>query len=473
MSDLYDGDQSPLRVAHRHLSENDWLYRICLIAAPIALIGAMITGTILVFWSASPPLPPAAVPIQPPKPASPPAAPPSSQAPSQPSPTIDLQALRDHATNDAAALDDLRARAFSGNAEAQFWLATLYDPTMPAVHFSKDATIAADWYEKSAALSYDWAENNLGSIYESGRGRPKDEAQAAIWYRKAADQGNSLAQLNLGGLYEFGRGVSKDLPEAAKWYRKAADAGLAGGEYDLGRFYENGLGGVPQDKTEAARWYEKAADQNNAIAQNELGRLYSAGEGVAVDQDKAFVLIRRSGAAGNPVGIYNLGVLYDNGWGTPRNPLAAYIWYSIAVRLTDTAHQSQAIAGRDKDSRELSRDDLASAQRAADNWQPGAHGRIGVGIQDLTPDQARAIGSTQTKGVIVTKIEDGSPAQQVGLEPQDVITAIDGQTFDNNAAFREALWLGVPGEVVRLWVEKNRQRGRLQDVRVQLVRVTQ
>jgi TPR repeat protein len=471
MSDLYDAGQSPLRVAHRHLSENDWLYRVCLIVAPMALVGAVTTGMILVFWSARPSLPPAAVPIQPREPASP-AAPAAPQPPSQPSQPVNLEALRDRATDDATAMDDLRSRAFSGNAEAQFWLATLYDPTMPAVKFSKDPTIAADWYEQSAAQSYDWAENNLGAAYEHGRGRTKDEAKAAIWYRKAADQGNSLAQYNLGWLYESGRGLPKDLAEAAKWYRKAADGGHAGGEYDLGRFYENGFGGLPQDKTEAARWYEKAADQNLPIAQNDLGRLYVAGEGVPLDQDKALVLIRRAGAAGNLVAISNLGLLYDKGWGTPRNPLAAYIWYSIAARLTDGAYQSKASEGRDRISRELSRDDLAAARRAADNWQPGAHGRIGVGIQDLTPDQARTIGSTQTKGVIVTKIENGSPAEQAGLELQDVITAIDGQTFDTNAAFREVLFLGVPGQTVILWVEKNRQRGRLQTVRVQLARVT-
>jgi hypothetical protein len=58
MSDLYDAGQSPVRVAHRHLSENDWLYRVCLIVAPMALVGAVTTGMILVFSSAPAPLPP-------------------------------------------------------------------------------------------------------------------------------------------------------------------------------------------------------------------------------------------------------------------------------------------------------------------------------------------------------------------------------------------------------------------------------
>jgi len=506
VSDLYDANQSPLRVAHRHLTENDWLYRICLIAAPIALVGAITTGTLSIFWSTPAPLPPAAVPVQPPT-APPPAAPPPP-APSEPSPTVDLSVLRDKAAKDTAALDDLRGRAFSGNAEAQFYLATLYDPMMPSVPFAKDGVTAANWYEKSANQSNPFAQLNLGWLYEHGEGRPKDEAMAAGWYRKAADLGNAQAQMNLGvlyetgrgvnkdeseaarwyrmaadqgaasaadqlaWLYETGRGVAKDMSEAVKWYRKAADAGLAVAQADLGRLYENGLG-VPKDKTEAARWYGKAADQDNPQGQNELGRLYLVGEGVPLDLDRALDLFRRAAAGGNPFGVFNVGLALDKGWGTPRNPLGAYIWYSIAARFSGAAEQSQAVAGRDRVAREISRDDLATAQRAADSWKPGIHGRIGVTIQDLTPEQAQTIGSAQAKGVIIVKVEDGGSAQRAGLGPQDVVTAVDGEPIANNAAFRELLWLGVPGQIINLWVEKSSQRGHLQNIRVQLQQATQ
>ena len=48
----------------------------------------------------------------------------------------------------------------------------------------------------------------LGSVYQTGNGVPKDEVEAVKWYRKAADQGNASAQANLGACYEEGRGVS-------------------------------------------------------------------------------------------------------------------------------------------------------------------------------------------------------------------------------------------------------------------------
>ena len=52
-----------------------------------------------------------------------------------------------------------------------------------------------------------------------------DEVEAARWYRKAADQGQKTAQFNLGLMYQSGRGVPKDEAEAIKWFNKAAEQG--------------------------------------------------------------------------------------------------------------------------------------------------------------------------------------------------------------------------------------------------------
>ena len=48
------------------------------------------------------------------------------------------------------------------------------------------------------------------------------------WYRKAAEQGYAAAQNELGGMYEQGRGgLAQDEAEAVRWYRKAAEQGDA------------------------------------------------------------------------------------------------------------------------------------------------------------------------------------------------------------------------------------------------------
>ena len=45
------------------------------------------------------------------------------------------------------------------------------------------------------------------------------------WFRKSAEQGYVHAQNNLGVMYEKGRGVTQDKTEAIKWYCKAAEQG--------------------------------------------------------------------------------------------------------------------------------------------------------------------------------------------------------------------------------------------------------
>jgi serine peptidase DegS len=59
-----------------------------------------------------------------------------------------------------------------------------------------------------------------------------------------------------------------------------------------------------------------------------------------------------------------------------------------------------------------------------------AHGRvvrgwIGIVPEDLTDEQARQVGLTQG-GVVIANLYVGSPGQQAGLQPGDVLLAIDG-----------------------------------------------
>lgn len=61
-----------------------------------------------------------------------------------------------------------------------------------------------------------------------------------------------------------------------------------------------------------------------------------------------------------------------------------------------------------------------------------AHGRVirgwlGVGTQTLTPDQARALGLPEPYGIILTTVQPGSPADQAGLRPNDVITHVNDE----------------------------------------------
>ncbi len=111
-------------------------------------------------------------------------------------------------------------------------------------------------------------------------------AQALELLRPLANQGIATAQNNLGWMYDVGKGVAQDYQEAVKWYRLAAEQGYAAAQNNLGFFYHVGKG-VTQDYQEAVKWYRLAAEQGYAAAQNNLGVMYVKGKGITQDHVRA------------------------------------------------------------------------------------------------------------------------------------------------------------------------------------------
>jgi TPR repeat protein len=62
---------------------------------------------------------------------------------------------------------------------------------------------------------------------------------------------------------------------------------------------------VAQNDSEAATWYRLAADQGNAQAQNNLGALYANGRGVPRDAVQAYMWFALSAAQDNPPAAAN------------------------------------------------------------------------------------------------------------------------------------------------------------------------
>jgi serine protease Do len=59
-------------------------------------------------------------------------------------------------------------------------------------------------------------------------------------------------------------------------------------------------------------------------------------------------------------------------------------------------------------------------------------GWLGVYIQNITPELAKALKLNTTKGVLVSKVQDGSPAEKAGIKAEDVILAYNGKTLNNS-----------------------------------------
>jgi len=86
----------------------------------------------------------------------------------------------------------------------------------------------------------------------------------------------------------------------------------------------------------------------------------------------------------------------------------------------------------------------------------GQTGHLGIGVQDLTPISASRIGVSVSSGALVTGVESGSPAEQIGMTANSVITNIDGTAINSAADLTPAIQGHKPGEKIKVtWVDQS------------------
>ncbi len=81
-----------------------------------------------------------------------------------------------------------------------------------------------------------------------------------------------------------------------------------------------------------------------------------------------------------------------------------------------------------------------------------SRGRIGVSIQNMSPELAKNLGIDQARGALVGGVEKGTPADSAGLKAGDVITGINGGPIDGAAELRNRVGLSPVGTTLELTV---------------------
>jgi serine protease Do len=79
-------------------------------------------------------------------------------------------------------------------------------------------------------------------------------------------------------------------------------------------------------------------------------------------------------------------------------------------------------------------------------------GYLGVYIQDLTPELAGTFHVDTNNGVLISQVQEDTPAEKAGILQGDVIVAMNGRAIRNAGAFRNSVAMTEPGTEVTMKV---------------------
>jgi serine protease Do len=78
------------------------------------------------------------------------------------------------------------------------------------------------------------------------------------------------------------------------------------------------------------------------------------------------------------------------------------------------------------------------------------HGYIGIGINDVTPEEAKFFHVNDASGAVVTQVEANSPGAKAGLKIGDVIVEVNGKTVSDAGALQVEVGEKQPGATLHL-----------------------
>jgi serine protease Do len=92
---------------------------------------------------------------------------------------------------------------------------------------------------------------------------------------------------------------------------------------------------------------------------------------------------------------------------------------------------------------------------------------LGIRIKPITPEDADAVGLSEIHGVVVDGFSDqDSPAKSAGIQPGDVIVALNDTAIDHVAQLQTMVGFRRPGQVVRVTVVRSHGQRQIFNVRL-------
>ena len=169
----------------------------------------------------------------------------------------------------------------------------------------------------------------LAEVLKKWADTPLDAVQ------RAAEGGDLTAQHYLGYCYTEGLRTGMNLETGIAWYERAFKAGYAPSGNNLGLVYQRSLATNSNNASKMVHYYRAAAGSGSAVAQANLGILYRDGLGVPRDPAEAMNWFRQAADQDNLTAIIEIGRLYRFGRGVPKNVPEALRWFQRAADRED------------------------------------------------------------------------------------------------------------------------------------------
>ncbi|MDI1240402.1 MAG: Do family serine endopeptidase [bacterium] len=81
-------------------------------------------------------------------------------------------------------------------------------------------------------------------------------------------------------------------------------------------------------------------------------------------------------------------------------------------------------------------------------------GMLGINIQNISEDTAKALELKDTSGVLVSTVRAGSSAEKAGVKRGDIITAINGEKIEDSNVLRNKVAGTLPGSEIKLAITR-------------------
>jgi serine protease Do len=79
-----------------------------------------------------------------------------------------------------------------------------------------------------------------------------------------------------------------------------------------------------------------------------------------------------------------------------------------------------------------------------------SHGYIGIGISDVTPDEAKFFHVNKASGAVITQVEPNSPGAKAGLKVGDIVTELNGKAISDAGELQVEVGEKQPGTRLQL-----------------------